>query len=273
MNRQKTTIIALMILLSACDFAEPPKVAKKTERKTTQEVAVPLVPKMEQLAGGIHADGLLLNWLVEDDIFAATVEAGDTVTIQVRGVALKPLFSPVYEKKGISLWDGPPYRPMELHRIKPFYRSDESGRVLWTNERPPLRIMQGKCHADFRDYEGEEETEIVFGDNPYEYSLKFRIGEVTYPLGDVIESGEVARLVFNVTAEMVRDSNRLYLTVRKNEPKDVRVGFIRLDRCEGQKKWGFRHGHNTESKIVRGEITDHYIVSLKVEGVDYEEGI
>ena len=247
MNKIKMAMVGLLTL-SGCDFKEPPPVEKKSGEKSVdkteerREKAERETSGLTEPARVLLQNGFLDGYPVTGDIFVSNVEVGDRIFIKIRGTTVKPLFSPVYEEEKTSSWiDSHKYG-----RLLEYKRYD-----VGSSE---YKRSYGKCKGSYRKEAGEKETPIFFGDDPDEYSLKYRIGNVRYSLGNVINTGESAHLVFQVREDMLFDSDELYLTVVRNPPESVRVGFLdTLGYCRGINEGDFRSGHDPHFRHIPGE--------------------
>ena len=235
----------LLLTTWGCDFAEPPEEREVGVAEDVTEEADEL-ERLTTLSEEV-GDGVL----IDSETFVDRVKAGDKIFITLRGLRTIPTFS-LRDKRGEASWEILPPRGkkqrLELSPVRP----------------EPIRVS-GKCIARFRDYVPESKT-LFFDGNPWEYPIRFRIGGVTYPLGDVIEKGYEASLIFRVRADMLEGSNELYLVVENGESRDVRVGFIDYGDCKGRKWGGFRSDHNTDFKFVPDGDRHYFFVNWRKEG-------
>ena len=127
--------------------------------------------------------------------------------------------------------------------------------------------LSGPCTHRYREQTEYNTTELIFDKSLSDLSLKIRIGQKLYSLGDITENQKttiVTRL--QLTKEMLTESDEVFLTVTP-EPAQatVQVGFLGLGQCSGLGKTGFKSNGPTSSTQVPNQESIEYRVSAVIE--------
>ena len=110
-------------------------------------------------------------------------------------------------------------------------------------------------------------TPVVFDQPINEVSLKMKIGQNVYSLGDIIQNDVVSIVTrFKIANEMLTDANETTLFIQYNSTDTVRMGFQGLGSCEGQGKRDFHtNGYKTYHDVKKGPQFEYEVSVFSIE--------
>jgi len=196
---------------------------------------------------------VLENEILQPETFVTTVQEGDVLYFRVRGRKYKNVFSAVYKKMVISTWD-----------VRDCTRGCSALCVIMGSCRWAQR--KGTCDLFYRRHIIQRERPIRFSNNIKEIPLKVKIGDVRHPVGESFKiRDDILYATFNVSQQMLKTSDQLFLIIPKEKKKKIRVGFQRYgSSCDGFGKRNFRVSGTLKSHLMDAGSNSEFEASVSI---------
>lgn len=223
---------------------------KEQESKEEQETNIEKTPHRQRKL-------LIESQTLISQLSLGKLESSTTVIeISLMGTRTSPQFTEVFDQSYQSSWTRR-YCVSESCKTCPRFVEcfDED--------------LLGQCIHRYRERTEDLTTPLQFNKSLDELSIKIRIGQKTYSLGEVVDNqGEVLVTRFKLSKEMSFESNEILLEVTA-EPNQgmVPVGFLGLGDCAGTGKPSFKSGGPTASDQVLNQEKIEYRVSVIIENL------
>ena len=191
-----------------------------------------------------NTEQIIESEIISGEIFLTTVNTGEVIQFEIRGIETRNDFSDVYPKRVKSYWD---------KEIRTGNRHMGTDRYDWVKRK-------GYCEVFYRDFLGEAEYNIDLSKRE-EWPFQITIGGTSYPL-DEYYSIEGATLYANlsINRDMVAQGHDFKFVVIQDEPIKTKVGFLKFGKCEGKGRRSFKVDAPLKFKKLEG----HGVKTLEI---------
>ncbi|NOT77738.1 MAG: hypothetical protein HOP07_01900 [Bacteriovoracaceae bacterium] len=251
LNLGLLTLLAL-VLFGCGDFWNPkePEVKKINDKNETNETNTERTPSLQRKI-------LIESQTVVSQLSLGRIESNATaIEISLMGTRTSPQFTAVFDQAYQSSW---------TRR----YCVSESCKTCTRFIECFDEDLHGQCIHQYRERTEDLIAPLLFNKSIDQLSIKIRIGQKSYSLGEVVDNqGETLVTRFTLAKDMQFESNEIFLEVTA-EPNQgmVPVGFLGLGNCAGTGKPAFQSGGPTASDQVLNQERIEYRVSVVVENL------
>ena len=190
---------------------------------------------------------IFINELIREETFVENLSPGDRIHLFIKGHEIRPQFKNE-RKRAVERWT-------ELVHLLAGKERD----IDWQERK-------GSCELVYRRQEKDLRKPLLKEKGLAAYPLSLRIGKRRYSLAFTQISGSSFTAVLNITEEMLREGNKLYLEVEEGESLGwLQVGLLNYGNCLSHGRSDYHVEGNTRSHQVENKITYEFNVDLVLE--------
>lgn len=210
-----------------------------------------------QIENVARREVLLESEILTNQVSLGQHEAGNTIELYLVGTRYTLQFTNIIDRNYQSRWT------TRVCIRDPICRMCLTPKLMECFENE----YRGTCTHKYREQMDNVKSPYLFDEDAKNISVKFRIGNNTYPIG-VISDHQGAKIVsrFKLSNEMLSESNEVFLIITP-EPVNgnVQTGFLGFGRCEGQGQRSFSSGGPTGSRQIPNQDKVEFKASVVVE--------
>lgn len=222
-----------------------------------EEENPPEVKNDVQIENAPRREVLLESEVLTNQISLGQQQAGSIIELYLVGTRYTPQFTNIIDRNYQSRWT------KRICIRDPICRMCLTPKLMecFEDER------RGTCTHKYREQSDDLKNPYLFDQDAINISVKFRIGNNTYPIG-IISDHQGAKVIsrFKLSDEMLSESDEVFLIVSP-EPTNgnVQTGFLGFGRCDGHGQRSFSSGGPTGSRQIPNQDRVEFKASVVLE--------